>query len=49
MFGTDLASSQIDAPSMSSLTDLNGRVRVWWSIPPLLRAGVAAVLNGKAI
>jgi DNA-binding NarL/FixJ family response regulator len=54
MFGGDLALSQINAPTMSRneshpLTDLNGKVRVLVvDDHPLLRAGVAAVLNGKS-
>jgi hypothetical protein len=54
MFGGDLALFQINALSVSrneshSLTNLNGkvRVRVVDHHPPL-RAGVAAVLNGKS-
>ena len=54
MFGGDLALSAINAPSASRidshpLTDLNGKVRVLVvDDHPLLRAGVAAVLNGKS-
>jgi len=53
MFGGDLASSQINAPSVSRNephppAELNGQVRVLVvDGHPLLRAGVAAVLNGK--
>jgi DNA-binding NarL/FixJ family response regulator len=54
MFGGDLAMSAINAPRMSRneshpLVDLNSRVRVLViDDHPLLRAGVAAVLNGKS-
>ena len=54
MFDGDLVSSQIDVPGMSRyeshpLADLNGKVRVLVvDYHPLLRAGVAAVLNGKS-
>jgi DNA-binding NarL/FixJ family response regulator len=54
MFGGDLASSQINAPSVSRNElhppiDLNGKVRVLVvDDHPLLRAGIAAVLNGKS-
>jgi DNA-binding NarL/FixJ family response regulator len=54
MFGGDLVSSQLEAPSVSRnelhpLTDLNGKVRILVvDDHPLLRAGVAAVLNGKS-
>lgn len=54
MFDGDLALSAINAPSASGidsrpLTDLNGKVRVLVvDDHPLLRAGVAAVLNGKS-
>jgi two-component system, NarL family, response regulator len=54
MFRDDLAGSQIKAPSVSRieshpLTELNGKVRVLVvDDHPLLRAGVAAVLNGKS-
>ena len=53
MFGGVLDSSQTNAPSVSRnesppATDLNGKVRVLVvDDHPLLRAGVAAVLNGK--
>jgi DNA-binding NarL/FixJ family response regulator len=54
MFGGDLALSQINAPSVSRnephpLIDLNVKVRVLVvDDHPLLRAGVAAVLDGKS-
>jgi two-component system, NarL family, response regulator len=54
MFGGHLAGSQINVPSVSRneshpLTDLHGKVRVLVvDDHPLLRAGVAAVLNGQS-
>lgn len=54
MFGGDLASSQINVPSVSridsrALTTPNGTVRVLVvDSHPLLRAGVAAVLKGTS-